>query len=127
MFERLDQIEARYEEALESLDRGLRIADSNGLQVVLPEIDVSWTRLNSGMVGTSNSVITAQDIFLFERTGVSEEWERLLSSAFIVFAVSIAYLFETGSRTIVAVATSGMTIASLPLARWGRPTADIRA
>ena len=31
-------------------------------QVVLPEIDVSWTRLNSGMVGTSNSVITAQDI-----------------------------------------------------------------
>ena len=31
-------------------------------QVVLPEIDVSWTRLNSGMVGTSNSVITSQDI-----------------------------------------------------------------
>ena len=24
-------------------------------QVVLPQIDVSWTRLNSGMVGTSNS------------------------------------------------------------------------
>jgi iron complex outermembrane receptor protein len=33
-----------------------------GAQVVLPEIDVSWTRLNSGMVGTSNSVITTQDI-----------------------------------------------------------------
>ena len=31
-------------------------------QIVLPEIAVSWTRLNSGMVGTSNSVITAQDI-----------------------------------------------------------------
>ncbi|MGB2657155.1 MAG: TonB-dependent receptor plug domain-containing protein, partial [Pseudolabrys sp.] len=31
-------------------------------QITLPEIDVSWTRLNSGMVGTSNSVITAQDI-----------------------------------------------------------------
>ena len=31
-------------------------------QVVLPQIDVSWTRLNSGMVGTSNSVITSQDI-----------------------------------------------------------------
>jgi iron complex outermembrane recepter protein len=33
-----------------------------GAQVILPEIDVSWTRLNSGMVGTSNSVITAQEI-----------------------------------------------------------------
>jgi iron complex outermembrane receptor protein len=33
-----------------------------GAQVVLPEISVSWTRLNSGMVGTSNSVITSQDI-----------------------------------------------------------------
>ena len=31
-------------------------------QITLPEIDVSWTRLNSGMVGTSNSVITSQDI-----------------------------------------------------------------
>ena len=31
-------VQARYEEALESLDRGIRIADSNGLQVVLPEI-----------------------------------------------------------------------------------------
>jgi len=31
-------------------------------QVVLPEIDVNWTRLNSGMVGTSTSVITSQDI-----------------------------------------------------------------
>src|SRR5262249_1012191 len=31
-------------------------------QIVLPEIDVSWTRLNSGMVGTSNSIITSQDI-----------------------------------------------------------------
>ena len=31
-------------------------------QVTLPEIDVSWTRLNSGMVGTSNSIITSQDI-----------------------------------------------------------------
>jgi len=31
-------------------------------QIVLPEIAVSWTRLNSGMVGTSNSVITSQDI-----------------------------------------------------------------
>ena len=27
-------------------------------QVVLPQIDVNWTRLNSGMVGTSNSIIT---------------------------------------------------------------------
>ena len=33
-----------------------------GAQIVLPEIAVSWTRLNSGMVGTSNSIITAQDI-----------------------------------------------------------------
>ena len=31
-------------------------------QITLPEIDVSWTRLNSGMVGTSNSIITSQDI-----------------------------------------------------------------
>ncbi|MGB8758003.1 MAG: TonB-dependent receptor plug domain-containing protein [Pseudolabrys sp.] len=31
-------------------------------QVVLPQIDVNWTRLNSGMVGTSNSIITAEDI-----------------------------------------------------------------
>jgi len=31
-------------------------------QIVLPEIDVSWTRLNNGMVGTSNSIITSQDI-----------------------------------------------------------------
>jgi LuxR family transcriptional regulator, maltose regulon positive regulatory protein len=31
-------VQARYEEALDSLDRGLRIADANGLQVVLPEI-----------------------------------------------------------------------------------------
>ena len=31
-------------------------------QIVLPEIDVSWTRLNSGMVGTSNSIINSQDI-----------------------------------------------------------------
>src|SRR5262249_44222393 len=31
-------------------------------QIVLPEIDVSWTRLNSGMVGTSNSIVTSQDI-----------------------------------------------------------------
>ncbi len=31
-------------------------------QVVLPEIDVSWTRLNSGMVGASTSIITAEDI-----------------------------------------------------------------
>jgi iron complex outermembrane receptor protein len=31
-------------------------------QVSLPQIDVSWTRLNGGMVGTSSSVITAQDI-----------------------------------------------------------------
>jgi len=31
-------------------------------QIVLPQIDVSWTRLNSGMVGTSNSIITSQDI-----------------------------------------------------------------
>ena len=34
----LRMVQARYEEALDSLDRGLRIADSNGLQVVLPEI-----------------------------------------------------------------------------------------
>jgi iron complex outermembrane receptor protein len=31
-------------------------------QITLPQIDVSWTRLNSGMVGTSSSVITSQDI-----------------------------------------------------------------
>ncbi len=31
-------------------------------QVLLPEIDVSWTRLNSGMVGASTSIITANDI-----------------------------------------------------------------
>ena len=31
-------------------------------QVLLPQIDVNWTRLNSGMVGTSNSIITAEDI-----------------------------------------------------------------
>jgi len=31
-------------------------------QVTLPQIDVNWTRLNSGMVGTSNSIITAEDI-----------------------------------------------------------------
>src|SRR5215813_9308623 len=31
-------------------------------QVVLPQIDVNFTRLNSGMVGTSNSIITSQDI-----------------------------------------------------------------
>jgi iron complex outermembrane receptor protein len=29
---------------------------------LLPQIDVNWTRLNSGMVGTSNSIITAEDI-----------------------------------------------------------------
>ena len=29
---------------------------------MLPQIDVNWTRLNSGMVGTSNSIITAEDI-----------------------------------------------------------------
>ena len=37
------------------------VAPASG-QIVLPEIDVSWTRLNSGMVGTSNSIITSQDI-----------------------------------------------------------------
>jgi iron complex outermembrane recepter protein len=31
-------------------------------QVVLPEIDVNWTRLNSGMVGTSTSIVTSGDI-----------------------------------------------------------------
>src|SRR5262245_35899424 len=31
-------------------------------QIALPAIDVNWTRLNSGMVGTSNSIITSQDI-----------------------------------------------------------------
>ena len=36
-------------------------------QVVLPEIDVSWTRLNSGMVGTSNSVITSRGYRAFAR------------------------------------------------------------
>ena len=34
----LRMVQARCKEALDSLDRGLRIADSNGLQVVLPEI-----------------------------------------------------------------------------------------
>jgi iron complex outermembrane receptor protein len=33
-----------------------------GAQIVLPQIDVNWTRLNSGMVGTSTSIITAHDI-----------------------------------------------------------------
>jgi len=31
-------------------------------QIALPQIDVNWTRLNSGMVGTSTSIITSQDI-----------------------------------------------------------------
>jgi iron complex outermembrane receptor protein len=31
-------------------------------QIALPAIDVNWTRLNSGMVGTSTSIITSQDI-----------------------------------------------------------------
>jgi iron complex outermembrane receptor protein len=31
-------------------------------QIALPPIDVNFTRLNSGMVGTSNSIITSQDI-----------------------------------------------------------------
>jgi iron complex outermembrane recepter protein len=31
-------------------------------QVLLPEIDVGWTRLNSGMVGASTSIVTADEI-----------------------------------------------------------------
>jgi iron complex outermembrane receptor protein len=37
-------------------------AASGSAQIVLPQIDVSWTRLNSGMVGTSTSIISSQDI-----------------------------------------------------------------
>src|SRR6478672_7138233 len=37
------------------------ISGSQG-QIALPPVDVNWTRLNSGMVGTSTSIITSQDI-----------------------------------------------------------------
>ena len=57
-------------------------------QIVLPEIDVGWTRLNSGMVGTSTSIINSQDIerspaqnlpnILSQQTGI--QTQHLLSS-----------------------------------------------
>src|SRR4029078_73300 len=37
------------------------ISGSQG-QIALPPVDVNWTRLNSGMVGTATSIITSQDI-----------------------------------------------------------------
>ncbi|MGB7695343.1 MAG: TonB-dependent receptor plug domain-containing protein, partial [Pseudolabrys sp.] len=57
-------------------------------QIALPPIDVNWTRLNSGMVGTSTSIITSQDIesspaqnlpdILSQQVGI--QIQRLLSS-----------------------------------------------
>jgi iron complex outermembrane recepter protein len=64
------------------------LAASSSAQIVLPQIDVSWTRLNSGMVGTSTSIISSQDIerspaqnlpdILSQQTGI--QIQHLLSS-----------------------------------------------
>ncbi|HEY6382241.1 MAG TPA: TonB-dependent receptor plug domain-containing protein, partial [Pseudolabrys sp.] len=64
------------------------LAASSSAQIVLPQIDVSWTRLNSSMVGTSTSIISSQDIerspaqnlpdILSQQTGI--QIQHLLSS-----------------------------------------------
>src|SRR5689334_11365202 len=86
-------------------------------QVALPTIDVNWTRLNSGMVGTSTSVITSQDIesspaqnlpdILSQQAGI--QIQHLLSSTngsrdtvdlrgFGVFAQSNVLMLVNGRR-----------------------------
>ena len=86
-------------------------------QIALPPIDVNWTRLNSGMVGTSTSIITSQDIesspaqnlpdILSQQVGI--QTQRLLSSTngsrdtvdlrgFGVFAQSNVLMLVNGRR-----------------------------
>ena len=86
-------------------------------QIALPPIDVNWTRLNSGMVGTSTSIITSQDIesspaqnlpdILSQQVGI--QIQRLLSSTngsrdtvdlrgFGVFAQSNVLMLVNGRR-----------------------------
>lgn len=63
-------------------------------QIVLPEIDVSATRLNSGMVGTSNSIITSQEI---ERSPAQNLPDILAQQT----GVQTQHLFTNGSRDAV--------------------------
>jgi len=86
-------------------------------QIALPPIDVNWTRLNSGMVGTSTSIITSQDIesspaqnlpdILSQQVGI--QVQHLLSSTngsrdtvdlrgFGVFAQSNVLILVNGRR-----------------------------
>ncbi|MGB8639978.1 MAG: Plug domain-containing protein, partial [Pseudolabrys sp.] len=90
---------------------------SSRAQIALPPIDVNWTRLNSGMVGTSTSIITSQDIesspaqnlpdILSQQVGI--QVQHLLSSTngsrdtvdlrgFGVFAQSNVLMLVNGRR-----------------------------
>lgn len=90
---------------------------SSRAQIALPTIDVNWTRLNSGMVGTSTSIITSQDIesspaqnlpdILSQQVGI--QVQHLLSSTngsrdtvdlrgFGVFAQSNVLMLVNGRR-----------------------------
>jgi iron complex outermembrane recepter protein len=92
------------------------ISDSRA-QIALPTIDVNWTRLNSGMVGTSTSIITSKDIesspaqnlpdILSQQVGI--QIQHLLSSTngsrdtvdlrgFGVFAQSNVLMLVNGRR-----------------------------
>jgi len=65
-------------------------------QIALPAIDVNWTRLNSGMVGASTSIVTAQDI---ERSPAQTLPDILSQQA----GIQIQHLFSgtNGSRDTI--------------------------
>lgn len=102
-------------------------------QIALPPIDVSWTRLNSGMVGTSTSIITSQDIesspaqnlpdILSQQVGI--QIQHLLSSTngsrdtvdlrgFGVFAQSNVLMLVNGRR-VQDFDLQGFDFSSIPL------------
>src|SRR4029079_6628791 len=108
------------------------ISGSQG-QIALPPVDVNWTRLNSGMVGTSTSIITSQDIesspaqtlpdILSQQVGV--QVQHLLSSSngsrdgvdlrgFGAFAQSNVLILVNGRRQ-QDFDLQGFDFASIPL------------